>query len=341
MHHRLLLLSASVFACGQLSHAAPLDAEALRAASSYSASQRGAALIIVRDGKTILESYGNGAGRSKAGKIYSGTKGFWNLAFLAAQEDGLFDLDEPASRILPEWDGDSQKSRLTIRQLLSFSSGLEAANSLHTDGWEDRNRHALKQAVVGTPGHSFIYGPAALQVVHEILKRRLSSKDESPTRYLERRVLRPMGLGPQRYLSDRDGNPLLAAGFIMPPHDWLRMGRLILKNGSPVLKGSMGDAFAGSDSNPMFSLGFWNNHLAGRSGSREVDPEELLDLKWYRQDWRNTCLSHAAPSDLVASIGSGGQRLYVVPSMHLVIVRQGAISRFSDTRFLRLLFAGT
>jgi len=331
----LVALLTCNFIAAQNIDAAPLDPESIRAAASYSAASRGTALIVVRDGKILFEASGSG----KAGKIYSGTKGFWNLAFLAAQEDEIFDLDEPASRTLHEWQGDSAKARITIRQLLSFSSGLEADNALHTDGWEDRDRHAMKQPIVGTPSRSFIYGPAALQVVHEVLKRRLSAKGESPTHYLERRVLRPMGLGQQRYLADRDGNPLLAAGFIMPPHDWLRMGRLILKNGAPVLKGSMAVAFEGTSANPMFGMGFWNNHLASRSNSREVDPEELLDLKWHRQDWQNTCLSHAAPNDLVASIGSGGQRLYVVPSLRLIVVRQGGISRFSDTRFLRLLFA--
>jgi len=71
---------------------------------------------------------------------------------------------------------------------------------------------------------------------------------------------------------------------------------------------------------------------------REVDPEDLLHLKWKQQDWRNTCLCHAATRDLVASVGSGGQRLYVIPSMNLIVIRQGNLERFSDGAFLRRLF---
>jgi CubicO group peptidase (beta-lactamase class C family) len=296
-------------------------------------------MVVMRNGHELFADYPNGSSRSRAMKIYSGTKGFWNLAALAAQEDGILDLDSRVSETIPEWASDPVKYRVTIRQLLSFSSGLNDANTLHGDNWDDRDRYAIRQPLVGTPGRSFIYGPAALQVFHEVLKRKLASRNETPTHYLERRVLRPIGLGSQRYLADSSGNPLLAAGFTMTASDWLRMGKTILRNGSPVLRRNMDEAFRGSGANPMFGLGFWNNHLAGTPGAREVNPEDLLERKWYQQDWHEACLSHAAPTDLVASVGSGGQRLYVVPSMDLIVVRQGFISNFSDGDFLRALFS--
>jgi CubicO group peptidase (beta-lactamase class C family) len=313
------------------------DADALRAAADYSAGHRGTALVVIRDGRTIFAEYSK-SGRSQPMKIYSGTKGFWNLAALAAQEDGILDLDERVAQSISEWSSESSKSSITVRELLNFSSGLNDAFALHNDGWKNRAAHAIKQPIVGTPGRSFIYGPAALQVFHEVLKRKLAARGETPTHYLERRVLRPLGLGRQRYLADAAGNPLLAAGFTMSAADWARMGKTILRDGAPTLRHGMNEAFRGSSANPMFGLGFWNNRLAGTSGSREVDPEDLLDLKWYQQHWSNTCLSHAAPGDLVASVGSGGQRLYVVPSLGLIVVRQGFISKFSDGEFLGRLF---
>lgn len=297
------------------------------------------ALVVMKDGKVIFEDYRGGASRSTAMKIYSGTKGFWNFAALAAQEDGLLDLDERACATLPEWSGDAKKSRLTIRELLNFSAGLNEAYSLHNDGWTDRAAYALQQPVLGSPGGTFIYGPTGLQCFHEVLKRKLAARKETPTHYLERRVLRPLGLGQQRYLADKAGNPLLATGFMMSPLQWAKIGRAVIAGGAPVLHGSVDEALRGSAANPMFGLGFWNNRLAG-SRAREVDPEEMLHLKWQRQDWRNTCLCHAAPRDLVASVGSGGQRLYAIPSMGLIVVRMGAVTKFSDGAFLRTLLGG-
>ena len=37
----------------------------------------------------------------------------------------------------------------------------------------------------------------------------------------------------------------------------------------------------------------------------------------------------------MAVVGSGYQRLFVIPSLDLVIVRQGTNARFSDAEFLR------
>ena len=63
----------------------------------------------------------------------------------------------------------------------------------------------------------------------------------------------------------------------------------------------------------------------------------MLAPKWSSQDWQDACLCRDAPRDLVACIGSGYQRLYVIPSLDLIVVRHGGGSRFSDGRFLRLL----
>jgi hypothetical protein len=84
-------------------------------------------------------------------------------------------------------------------------------------------------------------------------------------------------------------------------------------------------------------MGFWLNRV--RPDSREVDVEKMLEEPWERQNWREACLCREAPKDMIAAIGSGYQRMFIVPSMSLVIVRQGRDdSRFSDATFLRLIF---
>ena len=332
----VMMIIAGALLLGNTAPAA-LTPDAIAAAANYSAALDGAWLLIIEDGKTRLDQ--RQARGDKSRKIYSGTKGFWTVAALAAQEDGLLDLDERIGATLPEWASDPLKSRMTARHLLNMTAGIEPAFALHHDGWANRDRHSLNARVIAPPGASFIYGPASMQVFHALLARKLAARGrDTPARYLERRVLGPLGLGKQRYLADRAGHPLLATGFTMTAAQWARMGRLILAGGAPVLDNGMDEAFRGSHANPMFALGFWNNRLAGVPGAREVDPEDLLELKWQQQQWRNRCLCHSAPNDLVAAIGSGGQRLYVVPSRELIVVRLGGPSKFSDQTFLRALF---
>ena len=314
--------------------------ERIREAADYSAANRGKSLLILQHGKVLHEEYPNGFAPNEAHKIYSGTKAFWCLAALAAEEEGILRLKDRAADTITEWQGDRLKSRIAIRQLLDFSSGLDPFFELHEDGIRDRDVLAVNRQLAAEPGAAFIYGPCSLQVFHEILKRKLAPRGQTTTNFLERRVLHPLGLGPQRYVADGNGNPLLAAGFLLSARQWAQMGKAVLSESDHVAPpGAIAEGSSqGSRVNAAFGLGFWNNTCA-RRGGWEVDVEAMLHEKWPKQQWRNACLSRSAPPDLVASIGSGSQRLYVVPSQDLVVVRQGKDSAFSDAQFLRLLFS--
>ena len=308
---------------------APVNQNAIRAAAAYSSSAGGTSFLAVQNGETVLEQ---SAGEPH--KIYSGTKAFWCLAALAAAEDGLLSLDDHVADTISSWKSDPRKSRVTIRQLLDFSSGLDPVFSLHGENPGDRDAIAIRAPLVASPGSAFIYGPSALQVFHAVLKEKLQG--ESPTHYLERRVLHRLGLGSQRYLADSAGNPLLAAGWLLSARQWAKLGELVLNGGAPIVSaGSMAQSWRGSSANRAFALGWWNNRQA--PGGREFDIEAALIPKWQRQSWGGTALCRNAPSDLVACIGSGYQRLYVIPSMNLVVVRHGSGRKFSDAHFLRLL----
>jgi CubicO group peptidase (beta-lactamase class C family) len=285
----------------------------------------------------LLEEYPGKATQESAQRIYSGTKAFWNLAALAAAEDGVINLDERVADTIASWRDDPRKARVTIRQLLDFSSGLAPGFGLQVNEYGNRDRDAVRLPLVAEPGRAFIYGPAALQVFHQVLAEKLRKK--TPTEFLESRVLRRMKLGPQRYLEDRAGNPLLAAGFMLSARQWARIGQLVLDYGKPVVKPeTLAQAWRGSSANRAFSFGWWNNRAA--PGGREFDFEAMLNRKWAQQDWRDACLCRDAPPELVACIGSDYQRLYVIPSLDLVVVRHGRGGPFSDARFLRLLLLG-
>ncbi len=316
----LLLIGSSAFA---------IDAASVRAAAAYSASRGDVSLLIMQSGK-ILEERNADSPR----KIYSGTKAFWGLAAVAAAQDGLLNLDERVAETIPSWKNDPRKARVTIRQLLDFSGGLAPGFFLHNNNPGDRDHLAVRLPLVADPGSTFIYGPASLQVFHQILKDKLHG--QSPTAYLEHRVLSRIGLGSQRYLNDRAGNPLLAAGWLLTARQWSRLGKLALAQGAPVVSsGSFTQVTRGSPANRTFAFGWWNNRAA--PGGREFDFESMLTPNWRRQDWHNACICRDAPSDLLLCIGSGYQRLYVIPSLEVVAVRHGTGATYSDATFLRLL----
>ena len=307
-------------------------------AAKYSESRRGAAMLVIQNGRTIFEHYANGGSASRRWPIFSGTKSFWGIAALAAVQDRLFRLDDPVSDTITEWKSEPRKSQITIRQLLSQTDGIEGASRLQRPSMRDRNALAIQLPVIAGPGTAFIYGPSHLQIFAELLRRKL--KGRSTIGYVESHVLNRLGLGHLNYKKDTRGNPLPATGFELTACEWARLGELVLGNGNyhgrQIVPASLArETFVGSQVNPSYGLTFWLNHQA--SGGREADIERMLDLPWQNAEWTGVCICKDAPADMVVALGSHYQRLFIIPSLKAIIVRQGSGRSFSDAQFLRLV----
>jgi CubicO group peptidase (beta-lactamase class C family) len=308
-------------------------------AAKYSESRRGASMLVMQNGRTIFEHYANGGSASTRWPIFSGTKSFWGIAALAGVHDGLFRLDEPVSDTITEWKSDPRKTQITIRQLLSQTDGIEGASYLQRASMRDRNALAIKLPMVAESGTAFIYGPSHLQIFSELLRRKL--KGHSTIAYIEGHVLNRLGLRHLNYKKDARGNPLPATGFELTAREWARLGEVVLGGGNYhgrqiVPANLLREAFIGSRANPAYGLTFWLNEQS-RNLSGEVDMERMLDLPWQNTQWTGVCICKDTPADMVAALGSHGQRLFIIPSLKAVIVRQGSGGNFSDAQFLRLV----
>jgi CubicO group peptidase (beta-lactamase class C family) len=307
-------------------------------AAKYSESRRGVSMLVMQNGRTIFEHYANGGSASGRWPIFSGTKSFWGIAALAAVHDGLFRLDDPVSDTITEWESDPRKSRITIRQLLNQTDGIEGASRLQRASIRDRNAMAIRLPTVTEPGSAFIYGPSHLQIFSELLRRKLGGR--GTIAYFERHVSDRLGLGRLNYKKDARGNPLPATGFELTAREWARLGELILGNGNyrgrQIVPASLlREAFVGSQANPSYGLTFWLNQQA--LIGHEVDVERMLDLPWQSAQWKELCIYRDAPADMVVALGSHCQRLFIIPSLKAVIARQGSGAKFSDAQFLRLV----
>jgi CubicO group peptidase (beta-lactamase class C family) len=307
-------------------------------AAKYSESKRGSAILVLQNGRKIFEHYDNAGSANRRWPIFSGTKSFWGIAALAAVHDGLFGLDDRVSDTITEWKNDPRKSQITIRQLLSQTDGTEGASRLQRPTIRDRNTMAIQLPLLAAPGTAFIYGPSHLQIFCELLRRKLQGR--SVISYFETHVASPLGLRGLNYKKDAHGNPLPATGFELTAREWARLGELVLGNGSYhgrqiVPPNLVREAFIGSQANPAYGLTFWLNQQA--PNGREADMERTLDLPWQSADWREACICRDAPADTVVALGSHYERLFVIPSLKAIIVRQGSGANFSDAQFLRLV----
>lgn len=306
--------------------AAPMNpAVRYRLAAKYSESMNGMAFLVMVDGKIVYEEYTNGGAKDSAHRIASGTKAFCGVMAAAAEQDGLLKLDEKACKTIKEWRDDPLKSKITIRQLLNITSGLDPGETPETPWFAV----ALARVAVHEPGTTFEYGPTGFQVFGEIMRRKL--KGESAQEYVTRRVFNPIGMRVTSWPDGGDGNPKLAAGTFLTAREWSKFGEFLRLRGNwkgkqLVSKEALLQCFKGSRANPVYGLGIWlssdSYSAIARFHPGERDPDRPV-----------------GPPDLVMSAGSGSQRLYIIPSMKMVCVRLGESDYYKDSALLlRLLY---
>jgi CubicO group peptidase (beta-lactamase class C family) len=346
VRHAILLLAAALAGRADAGTAtpppAPPPADALRAAASYSAAREGISFLVVFDGRVVFEDYPNGGGASHPHELASGTKSFSGVMAAAAVKDRLLALDERVCDTLPEWRADPRKSKVTIRQLLSLTSGLATGGER---GRVPTYADAVAAPSVDEPGRRFSYGAVPFQVFGEVMRRKLAPHGEKPLDYLCRRVLDPIGLSVGRWRRGADGNPHLPSGAALTARDWAKLGELVRLGGrwdgvDLLDRRALDACFEGTPANPRYGLTWWLN--------RPIDRRLALRIPVLRRNAASLENVPGVPPDLVFAAGAGDQRLYVSRGRGLVVVRQakgilralrGERSGFSDDAFLRLLFA--
>lgn len=337
-----LLVFGSVLSCS-----AQLTSEAIAAARAYSGKHSGAGMIVAEAGAIRYEDYYNGHKGNEPLHIYSGTKSFFGVLAVIAEEEGILKLDELVAETLPEWRDDPRKKLITLRELLNFTSGLETG-FVQIYGRSNADKLLLGVGLKATRvrGATFVYGPGNLQVFCEVLRRKLAKRGMTYEQYLRRKLIEPLGISISEWRADSHGNVIPSAGMYLNARDWLSFGNMVVAGG--IWKGrqlvetdSLRKCFMGTPINPAFGLCFWLNAHRDDPMAREIDVELLLDREPMPEDWSQSCLSKSAPKDLVCSLGSNFQRLYLVPSMQLTVVHQGKKGdNFRDAEFLAILFRG-
>ncbi len=315
--------------------AAAITPEDFALAARFSSSHGGLALRVEQGGKVIGESYASGFSASTPHKIYSGTKSFVAVAALIAMHEGLLTMNEKASDTLPEWRGDRRRS-ITISQLLSHTSGLDPDGDLIYPA-RDQLAAAVHVPLIDPPGARFHYGAVGYQAFGEILRRKLRPRGRSVEGYLTEKVFDPLDIDIADWKHDDAGNPLIHSGISLSTEEWAKFGEFInrVRRGYQkqlVTDEELGLLFTGHFANPAYGLGFWLN--------RPPPVPRLQPITELQLAIDGDQLYPGGPRDLVAAIGSEKQRLYMIPSLDLVVVRFGREAAFSDGDFLSRLLTG-
>lgn len=319
----LVLAVASAAAQGKVG-----DQDAYKAAAEYSRDNRGVAMVVVKGGDIVFEDYPTIGSRDLPWPLASGTKSFVGVLCAAAIDDKLISsFDEKVSETITEWKSDPRKAKITVRQLLSLTSGIDTGPIVSSPGYSA----SVSRAAMHEPGSHFQYGPVPFQIFGELLARKLKPKSETVAAYLDRRILDPIGLD-AAYWRETKGEPLLPHGAVLTAREWAKFGRLVRDrgrfNGKQIIKAELIDQLlVGSKANPAYGLTFWLNEKGKGPGGG--DKESIAGDIGTKKI--------ADGLDVFMAAGAGNQRLYVIRSLDLVVVRFGAFGDYDDREFITRL----
>ncbi len=100
-----------------------------KAGAEFSRASRGVALLVLRKGEIIFEDDAPIWIADKLHLLAEGMTGFAAALAVCAAQAGLLDLDEKVSATITEWQDDPLKAAITIRQLLSLSTGIAGGDT--------------------------------------------------------------------------------------------------------------------------------------------------------------------------------------------------------------------
>lgn len=329
----------------ELARAAPSDrsisAAALEAAERFAQRTRSTALLVYHDGAVALERYWLGARPDRAVYSFSMHKSVVALLVGIAIEEGYIGgVDDALGAYLREWRFDP-RGRITIRQALQMASGLEPmrfprhpfSKHVRRQIGTDLAAAALSYRLQDPPGSVFRYNgvnPTLLVMVLE------AATGQRYAHYLSERLWRPVGNRDAAVWLDRPaGLARGATSLYAVPMDWLRLGVMLLDGGRVggrrVVPGHwIREMTRPSPANPLYGYLVWIG--------RKHAPERTLAAF---EGFKASAQAPFAAEDVFYFDGLGGQRVYVVPSRRLVIVRTGVLAReWEDATLPNLLIEG-
>ncbi len=270
----------------------------------------------------------------------------------ALQRGFIESLDQPAADFISEWRG-TDKSAITIRQILQMRSGLDAQRfSLDPDDIMTvaylHPYHAEfiinDYPLITEPGSRYDYANANGELVAVIIERATGQRYED---WLSREVLRPIGAdGGSIWLNRLGGTAHAGCCALLPAETWLRMSILLMNDGvGPSGEALLPDGYVQTmaTATPQNVHAGMGVYVAGQyiENRGAANPDVPLGKNYHSEPYLD--------KDLFLFDGNGHQVSYHIPRHDLIIMRLGKgppkdtqwDNAFLPNTVLRALAAGT
>ncbi|MFC3563623.1 serine hydrolase domain-containing protein [Pedobacter jamesrossensis] len=276
----------------------------------FLAEKNSKSFMILINGRIVLEEYFNGHTKDATWQWNSAGKTLVSATTSIAQQENLLNINNSAAQYLGSgWTSEptEKENLITVKHLLTMTSGLDESSELVVKS---------KLTYVADAGTRWAYA----NVFQKLMDVVSAASKQTYESYFNAKIKNKIGM---------DGfwdDGLIFKIYNSNTRSMAKFGLLALNNGEwnkeqIINKSFFSESIKTSQNiNPSYGYLWWLN---GKStymvpGSQNVFQGVLVS---------------SAPSDMYAAMGASDQRIYVIPSKNMVVVRMGNASDSSNPSF--------
>jgi CubicO group peptidase (beta-lactamase class C family) len=272
------------------------------------------AILILHNGKIAAERYAPGYSAGTPMLGYSLAKSVTSALIGILVRQGKLSVAQPAP--VAAW-SDSKDPRhvITIDQLLRMTSGLAIEES--DTGFDPVSRMLFRETdmagfaerakLKAAPGTTWEYTSGNTLILSRIIRDAVGGDAQAVIDFAQRELFAPLGITTASMEFDATGTPVGSIYTYMSARDWARFGELYLNDGVAEGKRILPEGWVNYSAAPTleadYGAGFWTNRGAYGDAHDRV--------------------AAGMPADAFYGSGNLGQRVVIIPSLNVVIVRLG------------------
>lgn len=265
--------------------------------------------MLMRHDKIIAQAWWSPCRPEYKHELFSLSKSFTSAAIGIAQAEGCLRIDDRLAGFFPEKISaavSERMKRVTLRHLLTMSSGHETCPMSELRPRRDWVKGFLESSLAFEPGTRFVYNSAATYMLASVIRR---TTGQNVLDYLQERLLHPLGIDAHQWDCCPMGTNVGGWGFWLRTEDLLRFGRLLQHNGN----------WEGRQLIPSDYL--------REATSKQIDNSDNAQPDWKLgygfQFWRTSFNSFRAD-------GACGQYVLVMPEQDLVLAVTSGVSNMQS-----------
>jgi CubicO group peptidase (beta-lactamase class C family) len=279
------------------------------------------AVVVVHDGHVIAERYAPGVSVDTRLLGYSASKSIISALVGILVREGKLKVDAPAP--VAAWsDRDDPRHAITLDNLLRMTSGLAIAQTgsgfdpasrmLYTE--RDMAGFAERAPLQEPPATEMSYSDASTLIVSRIVRDAVGGTAADVQSFARRELFDPLGMHSVVMEMDATGTPVGSTHILATARDWARFGVLYANDGVIAGRRILPEGWVRYSSTSTlatsYGAGFWTNGGKDEGSLGRIEG--------------------GMPCDTLFASGNLGQRVYIVPSSKLVIVRLAVTQKFPD-----------